>query len=437
MSSERLPAISVAGLSKAYRITTTRERTTLITEAIRQRARQGFRRGRKETFYALKDVDLRVAPGEAVGVIGRNGAGKSTLLKVLSRVTEPSAGRIELRGRLGSLLEVGTGFHPELTGRENVFLNGAILGMRRAEITKEFDSIVDFAQVERFLETPVKRYSSGMYVRLAFAVAAHLSTEILVVDEVLAVGDAQFQKKCLGKMGEVSREEGRTVLFVSHQMVSVKALCPRSVFLQDGEVAYDGPTDQAVERYLATASDVLETGRGVFDLAHAPRAGAVTRQMFRRVELRGAAGALTDTIAMGEDLSITLDVDGLDIPRQYLVINIMTETDVKAIYFSTLMKPPQVFDGDTPQDRVVLTFPKMPLTPGRYFIEIVISEGGLAVKSLLDRIERAAAFQVEAGDVFGSGFHLGTGNAGVCFVVPNWEVQGEGIVTAAGAAGRE
>jgi lipopolysaccharide transport system ATP-binding protein len=206
-----------------------------------------------EDFWALRDVSFDINAGEVVGIIGRNGAGKSTLLKVLSRITEPSEGRLTLHGRVASLLEVGTGFHPELSGRENIFLNGAILGMTRAEIVRKFDEIVAFAEVERFLDTPVKRYSSGMYVRLAFAVAAHLEPEILIVDEVLAVGDAEFQKKCLGKMHEVSRG-GRTVLFVSHNMGAIQALCSRAVWLNKGQVQCDGPVNEAVNAYLASAS---------------------------------------------------------------------------------------------------------------------------------------------------------------------------------------
>ncbi|MFZ3136825.1 MAG: ABC transporter ATP-binding protein [Thermodesulfovibrionales bacterium] len=206
-----------------------------------------------EEFWALKDINFEVKRGERVGIIGRNGAGKTTLLKLLSRITEPTTGRITLKGRVASLLEVGTGFHPELTGRENIFLNGAILGMSKAEIKKKFDEIVDFAEIEKFLDTPVKRYSSGMYVRLAFAVAAHLEPEILIVDEVLAVGDAQFQKKCLGKMGEVSKE-GRTILFVSHNMSAIQSLCERSLILNKGCLSIDGPTDLAVQHYLKDPS---------------------------------------------------------------------------------------------------------------------------------------------------------------------------------------
>jgi len=211
-----------------------------------------------EEFWALKDVSFEVKQGERIGIIGRNGAGKSTLLKLLSRITEPSEGRINLKGRVASLLEVGTGFHPELTGRENIYLNGAILGMTKVEIKKKFDEIVDFAEIEKFLDTPVKRFSSGMYVRLAFAVAAHLEPEILLVDEVLAVGDAQFQKKCLGRMGDVSKE-GRTVLFVSHNMTALKSLCNRTILLNKGELIKDGETRCVVNHYIQNiGSDVLE-----------------------------------------------------------------------------------------------------------------------------------------------------------------------------------
>jgi lipopolysaccharide transport system ATP-binding protein len=204
-----------------------------------------------EEFWALKDINFKVNEGEVVGIIGRNGAGKSTLLKILSRITEPTKGRITLRGRVASLLEVGTGFHPELTGRENIFLNGAILGMHRAEIRRKFDEIVDFAGIERFLDTPIKRYSSGMYVRLAFAVAAHLEPEILIIDEVLAVGDAEFQRKCLGKMNDVARQEGRTVLFVSHNMGALGSICPSAIWLDRGAIREHGPAQTVIAKYLS------------------------------------------------------------------------------------------------------------------------------------------------------------------------------------------
>src|SRR5499427_700300 len=237
--------ISVRGLGKAYRIGMVNPKHTNFRETVMEIVKTPFTRMRRnsddfsngdpDTFWALKDINFDVGQGEVLGVIGRNGAGKSTLLKVLSRITEPSEGEARIKGRVSSLLEVGTGFHPELTGRENIFLNGAILGMKRAEIKAKFDEIVTFAEVERFLDTPVKRYSSGMYVRLAFAIAAHLEPEILIIDEVLAVGDAEFQKKCLGKIGDVARG-GRTVLFVSHNMAAVERLCQRVVCLKDGRI---------------------------------------------------------------------------------------------------------------------------------------------------------------------------------------------------------
>ena len=250
------PIIKVENLSKEYRIGGAKEPYSTFRESLVNAAkvslkaiRRGSNKNGDQRFWALKDINFEIEPGEVVGIIGRNGAGKSTLLKILSRITEPTTGRIELYGRVGSLLEVGTGFHPELTGRENIYLNGAILGMRREEITKKFDEIVDFAEIEGFLDTPVKRYSSGMYVRLAFAVAAHLDPEILVIDEVLAVGDAEFQKKCLGKMDEVSKI-GKTVLFVSHQMGMLAQLCSCCILLEKGNLKMQGKTETVINAYL-------------------------------------------------------------------------------------------------------------------------------------------------------------------------------------------
>jgi lipopolysaccharide transport system ATP-binding protein len=215
------------------------------------------KKGSGDVVYSLKDINLNIQQGEALGIIGKNGAGKSTLLKIISRVTSPTIGKIKIKGRIASLLEVGTGFHPELTGRENIYLNGAILGMRKKEITRKFDEIIDFSGVERYIDTPVKRYSSGMYVRLAFAVAAHLESEILIVDEVLAVGDAEFQKRCLGKMGEVSKGEGRTVLFVSHNMGAIRELCNLAILLNNGEISNIGTSNNIVREYLSIPNKIL------------------------------------------------------------------------------------------------------------------------------------------------------------------------------------
>jgi len=256
------PVISVSNLGKRYYLSH-EKRTDTLRDSLTQKFRQLGRRlaggaaavPEGEEFWALRDVSFDVQQGDVIGIIGRNGAGKSTLLKLLSRITEPTAGRAVIRGRVASLLEVGTGFHPELSGRENIFLNGAILGMSRLEITRKFDEIVAFAEVDRFLDTQVKHYSSGMYVRLAFSVAAHLEPEILIVDEVLAVGDAQFQKKCLGKMGEVARTSGRTIIFVSHNTAALQAICRTGLWLQQGRVVQAGPMSECLSAYLASGNE--------------------------------------------------------------------------------------------------------------------------------------------------------------------------------------
>jgi lipopolysaccharide transport system ATP-binding protein len=274
------PAIRVEGLSKEYRIGA-RERgqetfremlTSALTAPLRRPGRRGGPVHESETLWALRDVTFDVAPGEVVGIIGRNGAGKSTLLKILSRVTEPSAGRVEIAGRVSSLLEVGTGFHPELTGRENILLNGAILGMKRREILCKFDEIVAFAEIERFLDTPVKRYSSGMYVRLAFAVAAHLEPDVLIVDEVLTVGDAGFQDKCIRRMDELKRRN-YTILLVSHNLAQVEALCSRSILLASGRAVASGPTSAVIREYLQR----IEHSRGTGQAVHTNRPGSPLR----------------------------------------------------------------------------------------------------------------------------------------------------------------
>jgi lipopolysaccharide transport system ATP-binding protein len=308
-------AIHAAGLSKRYMIhheAAARHDTLRAAAAAWLRGlRPGAAApagGSEEAFWALKDVNLEIKVGERVGVIGRNGAGKSTLLKLLSRVTEPTAGCIDLRGRVASLLEAGTGFHPELTGRENIYLNGALLGMKRAELRRKFDEIVAFSEVEKFLDTPVKRYSSGMYVRLAFAVAAHLEPEVLVVDEVLAVGDLRFQEKCLGKMQDVGRE-GRTVLFVSHSMRAISTLCERAVLIEGGRIKADGPAPAVIAEYLDQgASNVL--ARSWPDLQSAPG-----EERFRlgsaRIVPEGGAGAITVRTALRVEFEFWIGAEEL------------------------------------------------------------------------------------------------------------------------------
>jgi len=312
-----MPAITVENLSKSYLVghnAAQAERYTALRDVLARSARTLARKTRDmfqgraivqgdevEEFWALKDVSFEVERGETLGIIGRNGAGKSTLLKVLSRITEPTKGRITIQGRVASLLEVGTGFHPELTGRENIFLNGAILGMTRAEIRRKFDEIVAFAEVETFLDTPVKRYSSGMYVRLAFAVAAHLEPEILVVDEVLAVGDANFQKKCLGKMGDVA-SEGRTVLFVSHNMAALLKICTRAILVRDGLLIDDGATGDVVKTYIEMGRE--KRGEVVWEeVSTAPGNTIIRLHAVRLV----SEGRVTDEIDIQHDIRVEVE----------------------------------------------------------------------------------------------------------------------------------
>ena len=303
-------SIQVKGISKRYKIGAAQQRADTLRDLITnqvQRIGQSFsREGRSrkaaDTIWALKDITFDVRQGQALGIIGRNGAGKSTLLKVLSRVTDPTEGYGELRGRVGSLLEVGTGFHPELTGRENIFLNGAILGMTRKEILARFDEIVDFSEVGQFIDTPVKRYSSGMYLRLAFAVAAHLEPEILVVDEVLAVGDADFQRKCLGKMGDVA-QQGRTVLFVSHNMSSILRLTEETLVLEKGKVLLRAPSAEAVDFYLNRGLSKL--GERFWEEDEVPASAAPFRPLAIRV--RAKDGAVSDTVRSVEPFTIEIE----------------------------------------------------------------------------------------------------------------------------------
>lgn len=343
------PAIRVQNLSKRYRIGAHDEaHDTLAGAAIdalksplanlrRLRRLTRFSANGQEpsdVIWALKDVSFEVQPGEVVGVIGRNGAGKSTLLKLLSRITHPTSGRIELNGRVSSLLEVGTGFHPELTGRENIFLNGTILGMSKAEIDHKFDEIVDFSGVEKFIDTPVKRYSSGMRVRLAFSVAAHLEPEILVVDEVLAVGDAKFQRKCLAKMGAVA-DAGRTVLFVSHNMVAVQSLCRRTIWLHDGMFLQDGKPDKVIASYLQkSASDSTITERVWPDFRSAPGNDSVR---LHSLCVRPKTGTASDTITMRTPLVFEFEYWNLESGSELDVnFHLITEQEIVAFASSTI-----------------------------------------------------------------------------------------------------
>lgn len=317
-----------------------------------------------EDFWALKDVSFEVKQGDRIGIIGRNGAGKSTLLKILSRITEPTTGSIRIKGRVASLLEVGTGFHPELTGRENIFLNGAILGMGRVEIKKKFDEIVEFAEIERFLDTPVKRYSSGMYVRLAFAVAAHLEPEILIVDEVLAVGDAQFQKKCLGKMEEVGRE-GRTVLFVSHNMGAVLHLCENALFLESGIISCSGSVGDVIGHYH---SNVKEVSWFDLDTFEGERRGLQEFAKIKNILILDSHGHSQTVFGMGETIVIKITINF----SQFIsssVLGVMLRNSMGALIHDFRSSFDGFFPEFTPGEKVIsLVIPKISVYPGNYTI---------------------------------------------------------------------
>jgi lipopolysaccharide transport system ATP-binding protein len=387
--------ITVENLSKKFVIGHEEtEKYTTLRDVLTRRTKKFFSFPRKtvthtkEEFWALKDINFDIQQGDRVGIIGRNGAGKSTLLKLLSRITEPTQGRITIRGRVASLLEVGTGFHPELTGRENIFLNGAILGMNRAEIRKKFDEIVAFAEVEKFLDTPVKRYSSGMYVRLAFAVAAHLEPEILVVDEVLAVGDAQFQKKCLGKMGEVSRSEGRTILFVSHQMGTILQLCNKGILLNNGQLVVNDNIERVVDRYIsenAAAGNKIDK-----DIIND------NDIQFRKIFMTNADGDIKSEYRFDEEVFVRVE---LFLPKFYdsLELAMRLLDKHKRAVFTIHEKLDRYFDQN-PIVILNIVIPKIFLTPGQYSWVMCINHPGV---SLYDVHEDIAAFSIiESGSDF-------------------------------------
>ena len=374
------PAIKVENLSKSYLVghnSEQGEKYTALRDVVSRNVRNLARKTRDmltgrqivqgdevEEFWALKDINFEIQPGDRVGIIGRNGAGKSTLLKILSRITEPTRGRVTIHGRVASLLEVGTGFHPELTGRENIFLNGAILGMSRKEIQRKFDEIVDFAEVEKFLDTPVKRYSSGMYVRLAFAVAAHLEPEILVVDEVLAVGDSQFQEKCMGKMEEASKE-GRTVLFVSHNMGAIRTLCSKGVFLSKGSIQATGDVSAVIDKYLHV-DKFKRSSTYSWDLDQAPGD--------ERIRLRGVEvlqpGHVNGSFEDSKPLTIAMKVNASE-----SVNDVTFSCMIECARFATVVHSESGLSGDNltlqhGDNTLIFTLPCFVLRDGEYSITV-------------------------------------------------------------------
>ena len=403
--------VKVGNLSKSYLVghnSAEAERYTALRDVLARNVRSLARKTRDmihgraviagdevEEFWALRDVSFEIRQGDRVGIIGPNGAGKSTLLKILSRITEPTKGRIELNGRVASLLEVGTGFHPELTGRENIFLNGAILGMTRGEIRRKFDEIVSFAEVERFLDTPVKRYSSGMYVRLAFAVAAHLEPEILIVDEVLAVGDSAFQKKCLGKMDEVARA-GRTVLFVSHNMPAILSLCNRGILLERGMCEFDGLAQDAVERYLESGMPVRNN-----ELSHRVDRKGNGKITFTDFELRDDRGRQIEFAQIGQKVCFVIHYisqKNEQLINVDLAIGVHGRLDENLFHLSTNVKN-HTFDVLPANGKIICHVDGICLQPGTYGLNLFATING----DVADWIQNAAKFSVAPSDFFGTG----------------------------------
>jgi lipopolysaccharide transport system ATP-binding protein len=411
-------AIAVADLGKRYTIgapigvSSFRESLIAMMSAPWRRLRHLNGGSAAPQFWALRDVTFDVHVGEVIGIVGPNGAGKSTLLKVLSRITPPTEGWIELRGRVSSLLEVGTGFHPELTGRENIFLNGAILGMYRAEIHRKFDAIVAFAELERFIDTPVKHYSSGMFVRLAFSVAAHLEPEILIVDEVLSVGDLHFRNRCLGRMQDL-RNEGRTVLFVSHDLTSVRQLCSRALLLNGGRVVDDGEPDDITRRYERMHRDTAASDSGV-----AARVNPPPEYHLRRVELRDDTGAVTNRFDAGDVMTIHLWASGPAPENSYTVEFKLFNSQDQIISFGAANPVRDTYyqAGDT---HFVCRLGPLPLTEGAYTFSFTVRVWN-AVR--WDYWDRAIGFDIARCDLFGTGHGVSNVHDGDFVIQQEWVV---------------
>jgi lipopolysaccharide transport system ATP-binding protein len=371
-------------------------------------------------FWALRDVSFDVRKGEAVGIIGRNGAGKSTLLKILSRITKPTEGYVRIHGRVGSLLEVGTGFHPELTGRENIYLNGAIIGMRKKEINRKFDEIVAFAEIEKFIDTPVKFYSSGMYVRLAFAVAAHLEPEILLVDEVLAVGDAAFQKKCLGQMGKVAKE-GRTVLLVSHNMVAIESLCKRALLLDQGKLGSTGDTKEVLQRYLTFP---LDDTCGRKSLLSHPGRSKESLTIMTQVTLFSNLEVPSYSVRMGSPFAIEVAFQSASNPvRPVLGVVILDKYGSPLFGVNNRFISGYKFTKPVSKGTITCHFDRIPLMPGNYIVDLYFGDDRVD----LDVVHGAISFDVTPADVFGTG-RLPPASAGPIFWPASWSLQENGAI---------
>jgi len=413
-----MSAVVVENVSKQYQIGHL-QRATTFREALVNIAKRPFAGDRRnlETIWALKDVNLKAEGGEVVGIIGRNGAGKSTLLKVLSKITYPTSGRVKVTGRIASLLEVGTGFHSELTGRENIYLNGSILGMRKKEIDAKLDAIIDFGGVERFIDTPIKRFSSGMRLRLGFAVAAHLDPDVLLVDEVLAVGDVEFQKKCLDTMDSL-HTGGRTVLFVSHNLAAIENLCPRSVWIDEGKVRMDGESKDVIKAYLGTFAGAGKRG---LDLRNIATRGGSGEIKFTALEFFGLDGQPLKVIRSGDNLVLRLHyMSEAPVKGPHFGVQIYSDLGTRITSLSTWaagLDIPEVIDKEGYVD-LVIDF--LNLMPGRYYLSLWLKSVGATAYDVLDH---CAAFDVEAADFYGSGKGI-DGRFGIIFLPCRWKMQG-------------
>ena len=423
------PAIQVSNLSKLYRLGARQQAYHTLRESIVEAVAAPFQRLRElfsrptvpvgeariegDAFWALRDVSFDIHPGEVVGVIGRNGAGKSTLLKIISRITEPTSGRVVLKGRVGSLLEVGTGFHPELTGRENIFMNGSILGMSRREIAQKFDEIVAFSEVDDFLDTPVKRYSSGMYVRLAFAVAAHLEPEILIVDEVLAVGDAAFQRKCLGRMREVSKH-GRTVIFVSHNMAAIETLCNQVIYLDGGKLVNKGDTKEQIQSYYQHAEAAAAKANALANVGGKQR----PNQIIHSIAVVNEDGEVSHNVRLGGKFSLRLKLTA-PAALEGAVVGVGFDDTLEQRALSVLT--PLTHGGvniPAGTSMIECNVPNFPLAPGDYWLKVVITARG----SDVDTLEKGLRIHVYNAHVFeeGRGHHRG-----YCVAQSTWRYGSE------------
>lgn len=416
--------ITATNVSKKYYLGEEKHKQTLLSDEIAAFFKKTFKKSKQakaKPFLALKNINFEIKRGEAIGIIGPNGAGKSTLLKILSRITSPTTGEIKIQGRIASLLEIGTGFNPELTGRENVYLNGAILGMSKKEIQSKFDEIVQFAEIIRFIDIPVKKYSSGMYIRLAFSIAAHLDPDILIVDEVLAVGDARFQKKSLGKMNEVTKKDGRTLLFVSHDLNTIKRICSRTMLIDDGEIVTFGKTDKVINKYLGMVNENVPNAGGTFD-KNSKRQGSGEIKI-NNIYITNDKGKIVKMAKSGDDIFIHLGYEAKQRVRiEKLLVGLLVKTEIgQPVFLTHNIMNGFPFSDVKGSGEFVVTIKKTPLTSGTYYVNYSLMKNNGISGEYYDNIDDAFSLVVEPGDFFGTSI-LPPQTLGASLVVADWKM---------------